>query len=156
MSHWYDLTPKKSRRKRDSNPGPSALEADALTTRPTRRYISGTGTCKSLIVKRCSLNSATFITRAILVTLLSELECHGPVAGHLQGRAAQTFVGDFSFAHKKYISRNKRTGTLTTLLDLQQTQYRISTMIYSRDIPFWSETLDMKCDFFRRINYSVP
>ena len=28
---------KKSRRKRDSNPGPSALEADALTTRPTRR-----------------------------------------------------------------------------------------------------------------------
>ena len=28
---------KKSWRKRDSNPGPSALEADALTTRPTRR-----------------------------------------------------------------------------------------------------------------------
>ena len=28
---------KKSRCKRDSNPGPSALEADALTTRPTRR-----------------------------------------------------------------------------------------------------------------------
>ena len=37
MSHWYDSTPKKSRRKRDSNPGPSALEADALTARPTRR-----------------------------------------------------------------------------------------------------------------------
>ena len=37
MSHWYDSTPRKSRRKRDSNPGPSALEADALTTRPTRR-----------------------------------------------------------------------------------------------------------------------
>ena len=36
-SHWYDSTPKRSRRKRDSNPGPSALEADALTTRPTRR-----------------------------------------------------------------------------------------------------------------------
>ena len=36
-SHWYDSTPKKSRRKRDSNPGPSTLEADALTTRPTRR-----------------------------------------------------------------------------------------------------------------------
>ena len=30
---------KKSRLKRDSNPGPSALEADALTTRPTRRLI---------------------------------------------------------------------------------------------------------------------
>ena len=28
---------KKSRRKRDSNPGPPALQADALTTRPTRR-----------------------------------------------------------------------------------------------------------------------
>ena len=28
---------KKSRRYRDSNPGPPALEADALTTRPTRR-----------------------------------------------------------------------------------------------------------------------
>ena len=44
-SHWsanFEVTGvtrprKKSRRKRDSNPGPSALEADALTTRPTRR-----------------------------------------------------------------------------------------------------------------------
>ena len=33
---WLD--PEKSRRKRDLNPGSSALEADALTTRPTRRY----------------------------------------------------------------------------------------------------------------------
>ena len=32
------MTPKKSLRKRDSNPGSSAVEADALTTRPTRRY----------------------------------------------------------------------------------------------------------------------
>ena len=31
------LDPEKSRRQRDSNPGSSALEADALTTRPTRR-----------------------------------------------------------------------------------------------------------------------
>ena len=30
FSHWYDLTPKKSHHKRDSNPGSSALEADAL------------------------------------------------------------------------------------------------------------------------------
>ena len=30
VCHWYDSTPKKSRRKRDSNPGSSALEADAL------------------------------------------------------------------------------------------------------------------------------
>ena len=39
FSHWYDSTPEKSRRKRDSNPGSSALEADALTTRPTRRFV---------------------------------------------------------------------------------------------------------------------
>ena len=32
---------KKSRRKRDSNPGSSALEADALTTRPTRWSMIG-------------------------------------------------------------------------------------------------------------------
>ena len=38
LSHWYDSTPKKSRCKRDSNPGSSALEADALTTRPKRRW----------------------------------------------------------------------------------------------------------------------
>ena len=31
LSHWYDETPEKSRSKRDSNPGSSALEADALT-----------------------------------------------------------------------------------------------------------------------------
>ena len=30
LSHWYDLTQKKSQRKRNSNPGSSALEADAL------------------------------------------------------------------------------------------------------------------------------
>ena len=30
LSHWYDSTPKKSRSKRDSNPGSCALEADAL------------------------------------------------------------------------------------------------------------------------------
>ena len=29
-SHWYDSTPKKSRRKRDSNSGSSALEVDAF------------------------------------------------------------------------------------------------------------------------------
>ena len=44
-SHWSanfevtGMTPKKSRRKRDSNPGSPALEADALTTRPTRRSV---------------------------------------------------------------------------------------------------------------------
>ena len=39
VSHWYDSTPKKSRRKRDWNPGSSALEAEALTTRLTRRFV---------------------------------------------------------------------------------------------------------------------
>ena len=37
LSHWYDSTPKKSQPKRNSNPWSSALEADALTTRPMRR-----------------------------------------------------------------------------------------------------------------------
>ena len=43
-SHWsanFEVTgmtrPAKSRRKRDSNTGSSALKADALTTQPTRR-----------------------------------------------------------------------------------------------------------------------
>ena len=39
MSHWYDSTPEKSRRKQDSNSGSSALEADTLTIRPTRRFL---------------------------------------------------------------------------------------------------------------------
>ena len=39
LSHWYDSTPEKSRRKRDLNPGSSALEADAVATRSTRRYL---------------------------------------------------------------------------------------------------------------------
>ena len=37
MSHWYDSTRKNPRGKRVSNPGSSATEADALTTRPARR-----------------------------------------------------------------------------------------------------------------------
>ena len=39
VSHWYDSIPEKSRRKRDSNPGSSAPETDALTTGPARRLI---------------------------------------------------------------------------------------------------------------------
>ena len=37
LSHWYDSTPEQSRGKRDSNPGSSAPEGDALTTRPAGR-----------------------------------------------------------------------------------------------------------------------
>ena len=41
---------KKSRRKRDSNAGPSALEVDALTTRPTRRSVAWyTWACQNII-----------------------------------------------------------------------------------------------------------
>ena len=39
---------KKSRRKRNSNPGSSALEADAVTTRPTRRWGVRKGTSSVL------------------------------------------------------------------------------------------------------------
>ena len=50
LSHWYDSTPKKSLLKWDSNPGSSALEAEALTTRPTKWLSAGerdewTGDC---------------------------------------------------------------------------------------------------------------
>ena len=54
LSHWYDSTPKKSRRKRDSNPGPSALEADALPlgqrggrqgTNPHQPFLPPYGSC---------------------------------------------------------------------------------------------------------------
>ena len=38
LSHWYDSIQEKSRCKRDSNPGSCALEAVALSTRPTRRF----------------------------------------------------------------------------------------------------------------------
>ena len=50
-SHWYDSAPKKSRRKRDSNPGPSALEADALTTRPTRRSTAHSASFQHILKK---------------------------------------------------------------------------------------------------------
>ena len=55
LSHRYDSTPEKSRRKRDSNEESSAFEAESLTTRPTRRSIPGFPgrgipvTCKSVL-----------------------------------------------------------------------------------------------------------
>ena len=54
LSHWYDSTPENSRRKRDSNSGSSALEADAIATRPTRR------SCNHMLVAlNCSLQPLT-------------------------------------------------------------------------------------------------
>ena len=50
---------KKSRRKRDSNPGSSALEADALTTRPTRRYTTGKSSPGGGAGNVCSICSLT-------------------------------------------------------------------------------------------------
>ena len=48
MSHWYDDR-EKSRRKRYSNPGSSAPEVDALTTRPVKgclpRWPGGKASC---------------------------------------------------------------------------------------------------------------
>ena len=58
LSHWYDSTPEKSRRKRDLNPGSSALEADALTTRPMRQ---------SAAVADVVLTIVVIVTAAVLV-----------------------------------------------------------------------------------------
>ena len=56
LSHWYDSIPEKSRRKRDSNPGSSALEADALTTGSARRSSSwGKGTFDPYLSTRYKL-----------------------------------------------------------------------------------------------------
>ena len=59
LSLWYDSTSEKSRLKRESNPGSSAPEADALTTRPTRRLVGPVSVCcnpgatATLICKLC-------------------------------------------------------------------------------------------------------
>ena len=50
-----DSTQEKSRRKRDSNPGSSALEADTLTTRPTRRLGQADGSCYSQRIFRAKV-----------------------------------------------------------------------------------------------------
>ena len=63
-SHWYDSTPEKSWRKRDSNPGSSALEADALTTRPTRRsHVDGN------VSSNCSSHRAKTSTQCSVLLL---------------------------------------------------------------------------------------
>ena len=55
---WLDS--EKSRRKRDSNPGSSAFEADALTTRPTRPFHgANTLVCQFLLVAQLIEASST-------------------------------------------------------------------------------------------------
>ena len=57
LSHWYDSTPEKSRRQRDSNRGSSALEADALRadtvveTKLTFKVVKTTGHCNKVYGK---------------------------------------------------------------------------------------------------------
>ena len=68
-SHWYDSTRKKSCRKRDLNPGSSAPEADALTTRPTRRWI--TEECPILTVVSERVTFQEFPTRMVYIRYVS-------------------------------------------------------------------------------------
>ena len=67
LSHWYDSTPEKSWRKRDSNPGSSALKA-ALTTRPMRRF--GEGVAWALVYGRKATPTCTWISSTLVVSLL--------------------------------------------------------------------------------------
>ena len=73
LSHWYDSTPKKSPRKRDSNPVSSALEADTLTTRPTRRSDHGENVVLTVLHERVKLPiipKKTFLCKYCLHILL--------------------------------------------------------------------------------------
>ena len=80
LSHWYDLTPEKSRRKRDSNPGSSALVADALTTRPARRSDKG---------KRaeCSEELLSMSPGVVFVTGLSPNSLHTDLCNSAESRS---------------------------------------------------------------------
>ena len=78
-SHWYDSIPEKSRRKRDSNPGSSALEADAITTRPTR-LLSVSGFFRSpfslcLRLIQSLLASGSLPVSVFLQICFSSLQC---------------------------------------------------------------------------------
>ena len=99
LSHWYDSNPEKSRRKRNSNPGSSALEADALTTRPTRR-------CSKQSTQR---DSVAFGTRSPHSRLT-----HLP-RGHLGSRR------DYGFTQQKHTCH--RTDVLTCFHEIHQVRY---------------------------------
>ena len=96
LSHWYDLTSEKSRRKRESSPGSSALEADALTTRPTRR-------------SRGEQNHGKTTYNSI------DRDTPEPLGrkGHPRYLFILTWLNHFSFLQK-------RNGTLTETLNLKE------------------------------------
>ena len=87
LSHWYDSTRKKSRRKRDSNPGSSALEADALTTRPPRRFTVTTRHCVYLVLFTSPPARSPSYTRNHHDKPSSEV-LHGPPPVHRAGGEA--------------------------------------------------------------------
>ena len=105
LSHWYDSTPEKSRRKRDSNPGSSAVEVDALTTRPTRRReIRAIDTCfpwsLSLLLLLCGQLPNSFLTRKIPVSYFPCIKYVGlaisvtcPVYRHINDEASSFGIG---------------------------------------------------------------
>ena len=73
LSHWYDSTPKKSRRKRDSNPGPSALEADVLPLGQRGGTLVG-----EALEYKFQANDMTWpgATRGVTVSMSAFLACH--------------------------------------------------------------------------------
>ena len=72
LNHWDDSAPKKSRRKRDSNPGSSALEADALPVGQrggmyygqwdTSPHIPAAALCESTLSVSCSVGHRSTYT----------------------------------------------------------------------------------------------
>ena len=101
LSHWYDSTPKKSRGKRDSNPGSSALEADALTTRPVRRSPTAGWTFR--------LVQSSMIICSIVCRLAAWLTCLRPppwLSGQLRAFPDQVMPGELSIGALGYPARH--------------------------------------------------
>ena len=73
LRQWYDSTPKNSQRKRDSNPGSSAVEADALTTRPTRRLGEEQGVCIACVPAVCCLSGLATGRPSLVLEILGLL-----------------------------------------------------------------------------------
>ena len=92
---------KKTRRKRDSKPGSSALETDALTTRPTRRWRN-----RALLFSRVSAESRVWLGRprwpgdkvsASRAGCLGIQPCFAPASGtsDLTGTLLATLPGEW-------------------------------------------------------------